>query len=155
MPLSLRAENLILDTIIHDQLQEPVRPAATGAFGNLYIENHLVTWRISSLENDVIDISAIREAISAIHMITRNRRTPLIIDLSDPKGIPAFTPTAKAALMGNDFLKLRSAVAFITNGITHRTIFLHLISFNKTNVPMKSFANEAEATQWLQSLHAN
>lgn len=137
------------------QVQVPLPcPLASGAFGTLYLIDGRVIWRMEGLKNPVIDVLGIREAIAAINKITQNSKTPLLIDLKC-EGVVMLTPTAKAALLGTDFVKMRSAIAFVCDEVARKTVFMHLVSFNKYNVPLKSFSSEGEAMSWLAGFLLN
>ena len=148
--MTVTAKDIIIpNTSFHPE------PSAIGSFGQIFYYNHIVYWRVATVGTNVLDISSIRELISAINKTTQNTKTPILIDVSDTKEIPSFTPTARAAVLGADFVKYRSAIAFLTNEITRKSIFMHMISNNRITTPLKSFSNETEANSWLQSFLAN
>ncbi len=135
-------------------ITEPLVLLATGAFGELYFSGQVVRWKMDTLQDPIIDVQVIREAIAAIHKITLNAKTPLVLDLSHDSGV-MFTPTARAALLGQDFVRSRTAIGIVVNAVTRKTIFMHLVSYNKNNLPLKSFESEQEALKWLTTFIPN
>lgn len=126
----------------------------SGAFGSLLQKEGELVWTLAGMQNPVIDVQAIREAMSAINKATHSSRTSLLLDLRC-EGVMMFTPTAKAALLGHDFVKMRTAMAFVCTEVTRKTVFMHLVSFNKFNLPIKAFSNEEEAMTWLKGFLPN
>lgn len=145
---------ITIDHKISPELKK-IEPDAIGSFGQLFFHEQIVYWRVNSIGNNVLDIAVIRKVISAINKITQNNKTPLLIDISDPDHIPSFTPTARAAMLGPDFIKSRTSIAFLINSITQRTIYYHIYSSNRINVPLKAFQIEEEAKNWLHTFLGN
>lgn len=145
--------NVLLDDNLVYSVNSEKQPDASGAFGLLYNHGFYILWKPKV--NVAIEITAIKEALSAIHKLSHHKKVSIIIDLSQPDVSINFTPSARALLLGNDFVRLCNGIACITTPITRKSIFLHLVALNKLNVSLKAFESEQSAVQWVANLQLN
>ncbi|MFZ5552723.1 MAG: hypothetical protein ACOZCO_06385 [Bacteroidota bacterium] len=135
------------------KITEPViLPAARGNFGELAYSDGFVYWK-NSAEKILVDLLMIHEVIAAANKVTKNTKSPMLIDFTSAKEL-VYTPTARTMITGSDFAKMRTAIA-VLNSPAIKNANLLLTGINKFNVPLKIFNNQEEALDWLRTFILN
>lgn len=96
--------------------------------------------------NAYLEIEDGIESFEASRALTEGRKTPILIDIREMKGI---SRECRQYFAGEDVAQERSAAAMIIGSSLTQIIGNFFIGLNKTKFPTRLFTDEEKARKWI------
>jgi hypothetical protein len=115
-----------------------------GEIADYWLDNDGILFSFS--KSPVRTVKNISENIALVRSITKNRKVPLLIYLTDSP-VP---DKATRKFTKEQLPEVYTAMAMVSKPGLTKLIMNILFKFSKTPIPMKSFTDDEEAKEWLK-----
>ncbi len=108
-------------------------------------EDGIVRFTVSAGADETLDDA--REGVAAVVKISKGKKCPLLADI---RRVRATSREVRRYYAGEEATRAAAAAAILVGSPISRMIGSFFLGLNKPGIPVRLFASESEATEWLK-----